>query len=57
MNIHYHVITAAAHIKSLGEMRQEYGLTLTSSFFKQLYVNELDDSCTCLILNVNMGEI
>ena len=39
MNIQYHVITAAAHIKSQGEMRREYDLT--SSAFIQLYVNEL----------------
>jgi len=32
-------ITAAAHIKSLGEMKREHGLT--SSTFIQLYVNEL----------------
>jgi len=33
------MITAAAHIESLGEMRLVHGLT--SSAFIQLYVNEL----------------
>jgi len=35
------MITAAAHIDSLGEMRWEHGLT--SSAFIWLYVNELDN--------------
>jgi len=41
LNIQYHMITAAAHIKSLGEMRLVDGLT--NSAFIQLYVNELAD--------------
>ena len=42
MTIQYHVITAAAHIESLGEMRLVHGLT--NSAFIQLYVNELPDT-------------
>jgi len=42
MNIQFHVITVAAHIGGLGEMRLVHGLT--SSAFIQLYVNELADT-------------
>jgi len=41
MNIQYHVITAAAHIESLGKMRLVHGLT--RSAFIELYVNKLAD--------------
>ena len=36
------MITAAAHIEPLGEMRQEHGLTSSASI--HLYVNELADT-------------
>ena len=39
INIQYHVITAAANIESLGEMRPVH--SLTNSAFIQLYINEL----------------
>ena len=44
MNIQYHVITVAANIESLGEMRQEHGLT--NFPFIQLHVTELADMRT-----------
>ena len=42
VNIQYHMSTTAAHIKSLGEMRQEHGLTYCT--FTQLYINKLADT-------------
>ena len=52
-NIQYHMITAAAHMESLGGMRLVHGLT--NSAFIQLYVNELADTWHMFIIEYKHG--